>query len=110
MYCVAVCIDGGLPVMNTEELWVRLVIRDVNDNVPLFVAGPSTSVRIDETSPVGTSVASLPAVDPDAGLNGTIYYALRYLLADGVPAAYAEYYEYSTFYILYSKIYDITLS
>ena len=93
MYCVAVCTDGGLPMVNTEELWVRLVLRDVNDNAPLFVAGPSAAVRIDETSAVGTRVASLAAVDPDAGLNGTVYYALHDLLADGVPATYAEYHE-----------------
>lgn len=87
---LAVCVDGGQPA-NTEELRVRLVLRDVNDNAPHFVNGSSVLVHVDETSAVGTRVASLSAVDPDSGPNGTVHYALRDLLVDGLPAGYVQY-------------------
>ena len=64
------------PLSGTATLTVR--VDDVNDNAPVFVP-PDYRVRLLEDMPVGTVVGSVLAVDPDAGNNG----AVRYAIVDG---------------------------
>ena len=54
-----------------------VVVRDVNDNAPVFV-GPSVRavVNVSEDEPVGYPVATVFAEDRDFGANGRVRYTL----------------------------------
>jgi len=72
---VVVAVDRSResPMSGTSTLVVR--VDDVNDNAPVFVP-PEYRVRLLEDLPVGTVVGTVFAVDPDAGNNGVVRYAV----------------------------------
>ena len=70
---VAVDRSNESPLSGTSTLTVR--VDDVNDNPPTFVP-PEYRVRLLEDLPVGTVVGTVFAVDPDAGNNGVVRYAV----------------------------------
>ena len=72
---VVVAVDRSResPMSGTSTLVVRVV--DVNDNPPVFVPA-EYRVRLLEDLPVGTVVGTVFAVDPDAGNNGVVRYAV----------------------------------
>ncbi|XP_037803520.1 fat-like cadherin-related tumor suppressor homolog [Penaeus monodon] len=56
------------------EVWVT--ITDLNDLSPFFLMD-EYRVRLSEDTPLHASVARVKAEDPDAGLNGQIYYSFK---------------------------------
>lgn len=56
------------------EVWVT--ITDLNDLSPFFLQ-EVYRVRLSEDTPLHASVARVKAEDPDAGLNGQIYYSFK---------------------------------
>ncbi|XP_030002133.1 protocadherin alpha-7-like isoform X3 [Sphaeramia orbicularis] len=66
-------IDGGKPARSgiTEIL---INVLDVNDNMPIFTKD-SYSARLNENSPIGTTVLQVNATDLDDGLNGEVVYS-----------------------------------
>ena len=59
--------------------YASVVVSDLNDHAPRFRGGDQVEVDIHADSPVGFEVYAAGAVDPDAGLGGTV----RYRLANG---------------------------
>lgn len=69
-----VAVDGGSPA-KTGSLSVDVVVQDANDNRPRFLK-PAYEVSIEENIANGTVVCVVRAVDPDAGVNGVVTFAL----------------------------------
>uniref|UniRef100_UPI00398ED9A9 protocadherin Fat 1a isoform X6 n=1 Tax=Pristiophorus japonicus TaxID=55135 RepID=UPI00398ED9A9 len=57
------------------EVFVDIVVEDVNDNAPVFIARKYTAT-LSEASVVGTSVVQVTATDSDYGMNKVLYYQL----------------------------------
>ncbi|XP_060070203.1 cadherin-related tumor suppressor-like [Ylistrum balloti] len=67
--------DGGTPARSSTAT-VNVNVDDINDSIPRFY--PITYfAEVLENKPVGTSVVKVFAVDPDFGLNGTVYYSFN---------------------------------
>jgi len=69
---VASAIDSGNPALTGTAL-VSVVISDTNDQAPIF-AQTRYEGRVEENSPIGTSVVMVEAIDGDLGSNGNIAY------------------------------------
>ena len=59
--------DGGLP-MRSIEVEVVIVLRDINDNPPMFFNLPS-EVEISESAAIGTEILQVITTDADLGVN-----------------------------------------
>ncbi|XP_072352995.1 protocadherin Fat 1a isoform X3 [Scyliorhinus torazame] len=57
------------------EVFVDIVVEDVNDNTPVFTERKYTAT-LSEASVVGTSVVQVIATDADSGMNKVLYYQL----------------------------------
>ena len=69
--------DRGFPA-NMAYQDVRICVTDFNDHAPRFIRPEqNTTIKIAENFTVGSVIASVAAVDEDAGLNSQIRYALR---------------------------------
>lgn len=66
--------DAGFPVLSTT-VTVYCNVIDLNDNPPIFEAGPH-GVEILENTTVNTSVLSVVAQDYDSGDNGKLSYEI----------------------------------
>ena len=71
--CVA--IDHGQPQLSSMPVAVHVSLSDVNDNAPAFLQSVY-AVNVSEDVTSGTVVEEVVAVDPDAGLNGTVVYSI----------------------------------
>ncbi|OXB51601.1 hypothetical protein ASZ78_016427, partial [Callipepla squamata] len=69
--------DGGEPA-RTGTARIRVIVLDANDNAPAF-SQAVYSVRVPEDVPVGSTLLSVTATDPDDGTNGDVKYSLRKL-------------------------------
>ncbi|XP_069780628.1 protocadherin Fat 1a isoform X4 [Narcine bancroftii] len=58
-----------------SEVFVDIVVEDVNDNSPVFAERKYTAT-LSEASVVGTSVVQVSAADLDSGINKVLYYQL----------------------------------
>jgi hypothetical protein len=58
------------------DVHVNVTLVDANDNQPQFVH-TKYSVRVNESVPVGTSIARVEATDQDSGENAKITYTLN---------------------------------
>ncbi|NXG06705.1 PCDGA protein, partial [Sakesphorus luctuosus] len=67
--------DGGDPA-RTGTARVRVTVVDANDNAPVFSQEEYT-VRVPEDVPVGSTVVTVTATDPDEGKYGTVKYSLK---------------------------------
>ncbi|XP_019466354.1 protocadherin gamma-A12-like, partial [Meleagris gallopavo] len=67
--------DGGEPA-RTGTARIRVAVLDANDNAPAFSQAVYT-VRVPEDVPVGSTLLSVTATDPDEGTNGDVKYSLR---------------------------------
>ncbi|XP_052540549.1 protocadherin gamma-A12-like isoform X25 [Tympanuchus pallidicinctus] len=67
--------DGGDP-SRTGTARIRVAVLDANDNAPAFSQAVYT-VRVAEDVPVGSTLLSVTATDPDDGTNGNVKYSLR---------------------------------
>ncbi|KAI1894530.1 hypothetical protein AGOR_G00116740, partial [Albula goreensis] len=69
-------VDGGAgPLQKTGIATVNITVLDINDNAPTWRDEPY-HVNVVEMSPIDTDVASVLAVDPDYGENGTVVYSI----------------------------------
>ncbi|KAL4647772.1 protocadherin Fat 4-like [Arapaima gigas] len=66
--------DGGW-IQKSGEISVTVIVKDVNDNPPVFSA-TEYSVSVPENSPAGTAVIQTKASDRDSGVNAEITYSL----------------------------------
>ncbi|XP_065590494.1 protocadherin gamma-A2-like isoform X4 [Cyrtonyx montezumae] len=67
--------DGGEPA-RTGTARIRVVVLDANDNAPAFSQSVYT-VRVPEDVPVGSTLLSVTATDPDDGIYGEVTYSLK---------------------------------
>ncbi|NWW99875.1 PCDG2 protein, partial [Caloenas nicobarica] len=67
--------DGGEPA-RTGTARIRVAVLDANDNAPVFSQAEYT-VRVPEDVPVGSTLVTVTAADPDEGLNGNLKYSLK---------------------------------
>ncbi|OXB52091.1 hypothetical protein ASZ78_006160, partial [Callipepla squamata] len=65
--------DGGEPA-RTGTARIRVAVLDANDNAPAF-SQAVYSVRVPEDVPVGSTLLSVTATDPDDGTNGDVQYS-----------------------------------
>uniref|UniRef100_A0A8C5M2M9 Cadherin domain-containing protein n=1 Tax=Leptobrachium leishanense TaxID=445787 RepID=A0A8C5M2M9_9ANUR len=68
--------DNGRPP-RSSTMSVVIQVRDFNDNPPNFPEGDIFK-SVTENIPVGTSVLTITASDPDADINGQLTYAIVY--------------------------------
>ncbi|XP_052540533.1 protocadherin gamma-A4-like isoform X10 [Tympanuchus pallidicinctus] len=66
--------DGGDP-SRTGTARIRVAVLDANDNAPAFSQAVYT-VRVAEDVPVGSTLLSVTATDPDEGTNGDVKYSM----------------------------------
>ncbi|XP_031443088.1 protocadherin beta-16-like isoform X31 [Clupea harengus] len=76
-----IAIDGGEPQLSGTAL-IRITVLDANDNAPVFTQ-PVVKASVKENSPIGTTVATVKASDPDKNSYGKIRYSITNTL-DGV--------------------------
>ncbi|NXP77218.1 PCDGA protein, partial [Ramphastos sulfuratus] len=68
--------DGGEPA-RTGTARIRVVVLDANDNAPVFSPAEYT-VRVPEDDvPVGSTLVTVTATDPDEALYGDVKYSLK---------------------------------
>ncbi|XP_048816742.1 protocadherin gamma-A4-like isoform X13 [Lagopus muta] len=67
--------DGGDP-SRTGTARIRVAVLDANDNAPAFSQAVYT-VRVPEDVPVGSTLLSVTATDPDDGTNGDVKYLFQ---------------------------------
>ncbi|XP_066938449.1 neural-cadherin-like isoform X1 [Macrobrachium rosenbergii] len=56
--------------------WVKVKLKDINDNEPQFLKG-SGEVQVLENSPIGTSLTTIIATDPDKEGESKVYYKIH---------------------------------
>ncbi|XP_073729673.1 cadherin-23 isoform X1 [Misgurnus anguillicaudatus] len=67
--------DDGTPSLSTSTtVWVLII--DENDNAPEFPEEEYVTELREGPNTVGATIATVTAIDPDEGLNGTIRYAI----------------------------------
>ncbi|KAK2544708.1 hypothetical protein Q9966_001735 [Columba livia] len=67
--------DGGEPA-RTGTARILVAVLDANDNAPVFSQAEYT-VRVPEDLPVGSTLVTVTATDPDEGLNGRVTYLFK---------------------------------
>ncbi|OXB77374.1 UNVERIFIED_CONTAM: hypothetical protein H355_012081 [Colinus virginianus] len=67
--------DGGEPA-RTGTARIRVAVLDANDNAPAFSQAMYT-VHVPEDVPVGSTLLSVTATDPDDGTNGDVKYSFQ---------------------------------
>ncbi|KAI8745631.1 protocadherin wing polarity protein stan, partial [Biomphalaria glabrata] len=72
---VVVAVDSDPIKPQSSSVVVHIDVDDVNDNAPVFEASTFT-VKIDENSPIGSTVAVIKADDPDEGVNALVVYSI----------------------------------
>ncbi|XP_030224463.1 protocadherin alpha-2-like [Gadus morhua] len=65
--------EGSLPLSSTSVIAVH--VSDVNDNAPRF-PDPVISVYVKENSPLGATIYTISALDPDTDDNAKVSYTL----------------------------------
>lgn len=67
--------DNGRPPLSNNTGIVSVQVTDVNDNPPIFVSTPFQASVL-ESSPVGSSILHIQAIDTDSGDNARLEYKL----------------------------------
>ncbi|CAO2633507.1 Cadherin EGF LAG seven-pass G-type receptor 3 [Lemmus lemmus] len=67
--------DNGIP-QKSDTTYVEVMVNDVNDNAPQFVASHYTGL-VSEDAPPFTSVLQISATDRDAHANGRVQYTFQ---------------------------------
>ncbi|KAA8590065.1 hypothetical protein FQN60_013999, partial [Etheostoma spectabile] len=67
--------DDGTPPLSTSTT-INVNIVDENDNAPEFPEEEYVTVLSEGPDTVGATIATVKAIDPDEGLNGTLRYAI----------------------------------
>ena len=71
---VAFAVDRGVPERSTSVV-INIDVQDMNDNAPLFDSS-RINLEITENSPIGSTVGSILATDPDIGANAEVDYSI----------------------------------
>ena len=71
---VAFAVDRGTPERSTSVV-INIELEDVNDNRPQFES-QEIDLNILENSPIGSTVDTIVAVDPDEGVNAEVEYSI----------------------------------
>ncbi|XP_035583358.1 protocadherin gamma-A3 isoform X8 [Zalophus californianus] len=71
---VLIASDGGNPV-HSGNLCIQVIVLDANDNPPVFTQ-TEYQVSVPENLPVGTTLLTVNATDPDEGFNAQVSYIL----------------------------------
>nr|XP_061793140.1 protocadherin beta-15-like [Nerophis lumbriciformis] len=72
--------DGGSP-QRSGTVRIHITVLDANDNAPVF--GQTVyKASLPENSPIGTSVITLTAIDPDDGINGEVFFGFDHVDED----------------------------
>ncbi|KAH9503770.1 hypothetical protein Btru_066586 [Bulinus truncatus] len=66
--------DSGLSVQLSSSVTIDVMVKDENDNPPVFIALPSVIIPEDVT--VGSKLATVKATDRDSGDNGVILFTI----------------------------------
>ncbi|XP_045556594.1 cadherin-23 [Salmo salar] len=66
--------DGTPPLSSSTTIYVRIV--DENDNAPEFPEEEYVTVLSEGPDTLGATIATVTAIDPDEGLNGTLRYTI----------------------------------
>ncbi|XP_042547880.1 protocadherin gamma-A7 isoform X7 [Dipodomys spectabilis] len=74
-HLVLTAYDGGDPPLSGTAS-IQVTVVDVNDHTPVFSL-PQYQVTVPENVPVGTTLLTVNAVDPDEGFNGEVTYSFR---------------------------------
>lgn len=85
-FTLVVRVTDQSPVVSerlSSTLTVRIVVEDVNDNVPEFVSPAAKTVTIMEDSKVGYALCHITAVDNDSGENARVTYTITAGNEDG---------------------------
>ncbi|XP_024909756.1 protocadherin Fat 3-like, partial [Cynoglossus semilaevis] len=61
---------------NRDLARILVAVEDSNDNIPYFTSTAYEAVTY-ESSPVGTSVLQVTALDKDSGINGLLMYTIE---------------------------------
>ncbi|XP_042636630.1 protocadherin gamma-A7-like [Orycteropus afer afer] len=67
--------DGGDP-LRSGTARIQVTVVDVNDHAPVFPLA-QYRVTVAENTPVGTTLLTVNAVDPDDGINGEVTYSFQ---------------------------------
>ncbi|KAL2077320.1 hypothetical protein ACEWY4_026824 [Coilia grayii] len=67
--------DEGIPPLSSTTV-IAITVADVNDNAPQF-SEPVINIYVKENSPVGSTIYSISAFDPDVDDNAKLSYSLR---------------------------------
>ncbi|MEQ2202175.1 hypothetical protein XENOCAPTIV_026244, partial [Xenoophorus captivus] len=67
--------DDGVPSLSSSSV-INVQVADVNDNAPRFL-DPVINIYVKENSPVGASIFTIRAVDPDVNENARVTYSLE---------------------------------
>ncbi|XP_076032082.1 neural cadherin isoform X3 [Oratosquilla oratoria] len=67
--------DNDAEKYHVAYSWVRVELRDINDNKPHFLK-PNIEVPVFENAEVGTSLQTFQATDPDQGGSSQVSYAI----------------------------------
>uniref|UniRef100_A0AAY4DS48 Cadherin-23 n=1 Tax=Denticeps clupeoides TaxID=299321 RepID=A0AAY4DS48_9TELE len=66
--------DGTPPLSTSTMVWVQII--DENDNTPKFLEEEYVTVLREGPDTLGATIATVTAIDPDEGLNGTLRYTI----------------------------------
>ncbi|KAJ3587348.1 hypothetical protein NHX12_010946 [Muraenolepis orangiensis] len=75
--------DEGTPPLSSTSV-IAVHVSDVNDNAPRF-PDPVISVYVKENSPVGATIYTISAVDPDTDDNAKVTYTLFGVASKSIP-------------------------
>ncbi|NXH12212.1 PCDC2 protein, partial [Bucco capensis] len=75
--------DSGSPPLSSQKV-IHVEISDINDNPPRFEE-PVYSVYIPENNPIGASLCTIKATDPDVAENAYVTYSLLDGEIEGQP-------------------------
>ena len=67
-------LDNG-PFRRSEDVMLTVIVHNVNENPPVF-EDAAYNITIPETTPIGTEVLNVTALDPDAGPIGDVRYRI----------------------------------
>lgn len=74
---------------NRDLARILVAVEDSNDNIPYFTSTVYDAVAY-ESSPIGTSVVQVTALDKDNGINGQLTYTMEAGIALSVSCVYAS--------------------
>ncbi|XP_072515541.1 protocadherin gamma-A4-like isoform X10 [Salminus brasiliensis] len=74
LHLVLIAYDGGSP-KKSGTVRIHVTVLDINDNAPVCKQD-EYKIDVVETSPIGTVLTTVSAVDADEGINGQISYSI----------------------------------